>query len=364
MKEDRKIVDEHYMKEVLNLAKQGMGRVEPNPMVGCIVVKNGEVISMDYHREYGKNHAERNALSKDLDFNGATLYVNLEPCCHYGKTPPCTDIIIEKGIKRVVIGSTDINQKVNGRGIEILRKAGIEVETGVLKEECDDFNRIFFYHIKNRKPFVLLKYAMSLDGKISLCNGISKWVSSATSRAENQRDRKEFQAILVGVNTVLKDDPMLTCRDYESEIIRIVLDSKLRIPLHSRIVESSKEHRTIIATISEDKEKIKVLRDRGIEIIRTSEDEGKVDIKNLMEVLYERNIVSVIIEGGGETAFSALKTGVVNRVKCYIAPKIFGGIKSITPVSGRGFQSMDEIVKIKNMTVRESGEDLAIEGDI
>ena len=240
---------EKYMRRALELAAMGEGRTSPNPMVGCVVVKDGRIISEGYHEKYGEYHAERNALLRcKEDPAGADLYVTLEPCCHQGKTPPCTDIIIEKKIGRVFVGSLDSNPLVAGRGVAILRDSGIKVETGILEEECLKLNEVFYHYISTGTPFVAAKYAMSADGRIACASGDSKWITGEAARRQVHMLRKRYSGILVGIGTVLADDPMLNCREEEGvDPVRIICDSNLRIPMDSQIVKTAGEIPTIVA---------------------------------------------------------------------------------------------------------------------
>ena len=357
-------IHEQYMKLAIELAKQGRGYTSPNPIVGCVVVKDGRVISEGYHERYGEYHAERNALLRcKEDTEGADLYVTLEPCCHYGKTPPCTEIIIEKKIGRVFIGSCDPNPKVDGGGIRILKEHGIEVITGILEEECLRMNEIFFHYITTKTPFVLSKFAMSLDGKIACESGDSKWVSGEEARAEVQLLRKYYSGIMVGIGTVLADDPMLNCRLEDGvDPVRIICDSKLRIPLDSRIVKTAKDIPTIVAAAVEgNEEKEKALKEAGIEVIHTS-GRDRVDLKELMRILGEKKIDSVLLEGGGQLNASAFRAGIVNQVQAYVAGKIIGGEKAKTPVSGIGAQVMNEAIRLRDLHADLVGEDIRITG--
>lgn len=364
---------ESYMKRVLELARMGEGKTSPNPLVGCVIVQDGRIIAEGYHERCGGFHAERNAIMR-LRASGyagsladATLYVNLEPCCHHGKTPPCTDIILESGIKRVVVGAQDANEVVNGGGIELLRKAGIEVITGVLEEECLELNHIFYHYIRHKSPLVLMKYAMTMDGKIASCTGHSKWITSEDAREYVQRTRNRYTAIMVGIGTVLKDDPLLTCRmEGGRNPVRIICDSALRIPLDSRILQTSKEVRTLIATSSEDQGKIRELERAGAEIVKVAraKDRCGVDLRELMQRLGEAGIDSILLEGGGELNFSALEARIVQRLQCYIAPKIIGGIEAVSPVGGSGIADVNQAFVLKNKRVRLLANDILIESEV
>ena len=238
---------EDYMKAALNEAVKGLGFTNPNPMVGAVIVKDGRIISRGYHRRYGELHAERNAINNCKDnLNGSEIYVTLEPCCHYGKTPPCTEAIIQSGIKKVFIGSEDPNPLVAGKGAETLRKHGIYVESGILKKECDRINDVFFHYITYKTPFVVMKYAMTADGKIACYNGESKWITGERARENVQKSRLRYSAVMVGAGTVIADDPMLTCRlENGRNPIRIICDSRLRIPADCNIVKTADKVRTL-----------------------------------------------------------------------------------------------------------------------
>lgn len=350
------------MRLAIEEAKKGMGYTSPNPMVGAVVVKDGKIISMDYHHKCGEFHAERNALLKCDDASGADIYVTLEPCCHHGKTPPCTDIIIEKGIKRVFMGSDDPNPLVAGKGKEILEKHGIEVITGVLKEECDSLNEVFFHYITTKTPYVVMKYAMTADGKIATVTGASKWITGEEARNSVHIDRHRYSGIMAGIGTVLADDPMLNCRIPGGvDPVRIICDSSLRTPLESNIVKTAGDIPTIIATVTEDEGKYGEYEKRGVKIIKTSPKNGRVDLRELMIRLGEMKIDSILLEGGAGLNFSALEAGIVNRVKCYMAPKIFGGNTAKTPVGGEGVKLPSEAFMLGDAEISRFGEDILIE---
>ena len=287
-----------YMKRAIELAKKGIGYTNPNPIVGCVVVKNDEIISEGYHEKIGGFHAERNALTNcKEDTTGAELYVTLEPCCHYGKTPPCTEIIIEKNIKKVYVGSMDPNKLVAGKGVKILEENGIEVECGVLKDECDKLNEVFFHYITNKTPYVVMKYAMTMDGKIACENGDSKWVTGEKARETVQNMRKKYMGIMVGINTVLEDNPMLNCRIEENvDPIRIICDSNLRIPFESNIVNTANKIQTIVVcTNKADKDKQRWLENKGIEVIR-QKVKGRVVLSNLMKILGRKELTAYCLK--------------------------------------------------------------------
>ncbi len=342
--------DEKYMRRAIELAKKGVGAVNPNPLVGAVIVKNDKIIGEGYHKKYGSLHAERDAFASLVeDAEGADMYVTLEPCCHHGKQPPCVEAIVEHKIKNVYVGSDDPNELVSGKGYEYLRKQGINVHTHILKEECDAINDIFFHYITKKTPYVILKYAMTMDGKIAAYTGESKWISNETSRHDSQELRNRCSGIMVGIGTVLADDPMLNCRiEGGQDPIRIICDSNMHIPIDSNIVKSAKDIRTILAVnnglesnLNDPNSKYNELIRHGIEIVFIEEKEGSLDLEALMKQLGKMDIDSVIIEGGGSINYSAVKAGIVNEVMIYLAPKILGGKDALTAVEGQGFETPD-----------------------
>lgn len=358
--------DEFYMQRAIELAKRGEGFVSPNPLVGAVIVKDGKIIGEGWHERCGELHAERNALKNCKEpTQSSTIYVTLEPCCHYGRTPPCTKAIIEAKISRVVIGSRDPNPLVSGKGAEILRKAGIEVIEDFMRDECDKLNPIFFRYITTKLPYVSLKYAMTADGKIATYSGKSKWITNEFSRNDVHRLRKKHRAIMVGIGTVLADNPMLNCRiENGRNPIRIVCDSKLRIPLDCNICKTANEISTLVVSAIEDSEKQAELEKMGVKTLILPDKNGKVDLKKLMQYLGEKSIDSVLIEGGGTLAYSALQAKIVNHIYSYIAPKIFGGENAKTPVESVGVEAPDDCFKLKRTNVREMGSDILIEYDV
>ena len=350
----------------IKLAKKGEGKVNPNPLVGAVIVKEGKVIGKGYHREYGKEHAEVNAFkSLREDAIGATLYVTLEPCSHYGKTPPCINKIIENKIAKVVIGCVDPNSLVSGRGIKKLQEAGIEVVTGVLEEECKGINEVFMKYITTKKPFVMLKGAMTLDGKICTASGESKCITSEKSRKDVHNLRNRFKGIMVGINTVIADDPQLTCRiNGGRNPIRIIVDTNLRVPLNAKVLDTS-TGRTIIATSeSSSEEKIEILKKKGVEILKLpTKDEG-IDLEKLMIALGKLDIDGILLEGGGTLAYSALEAGIVHKVRLYIAPKIIGGREAKTVIEGAGCKGLKDAFLLKDITLDRIDEDIVVEGRV
>ena len=358
------MTDQEYMLRAIQLAQKGEGWTNPNPMVGAVIVKNGRIIGKGYHKKCGELHAERNAIASLTESaEGATIYVTLEPCCHYGKTPPCTEAIIEQKIKRVVIGSRDPNPKVSGKGIKMLQEAGIEVIEDFMREECDRLNPVFFHYITTKTPYVVMKYAMTLDGKIATKTGASKWITGEAARAEVQHMRHRYMGIMAGIGTVLADDPMLNVRvEGWKSPIRILCDSGLRIPLDGQIVKSAGKYRTIVAYAdSENTEaKRKRLHEMGVETICCPDENNQVDLKKLMKYLGEEGIDSILLEGGGTLNDSALRAGIVQEVQAFIAPKLFGGMNSKTPVEGIGVRFPSEAVKLKCTDICQIGEDIRI----
>ena len=358
--------DSDYMGLALELARRGRGWTSPNPMVGAVIVKDGAVIGQGWHRKYGGLHAEREALADCARSPaGATLYVTLEPCCHQGKQPPCTQAILEAGITRVVVGSHDPNPLVCGKGLEQLRAHGVEVETGVLKEACDTLNQIFFHFIRTRRPYVILKYAMTLDGKIATRTGLSQWITGPEARAQVHRDRHRCAAIIAGVGTVLADDPLLTCRmEGGRNPLRVICDSHLRTPLDSQLVRTAKEVPTLLATAETNQEKWEPYRSAGCRVWALPGPDGRVDLTALMERLGQENIDSVLLEGGASLNWSALEAGLVQHVQAYIAPKLFGGAQAKSPVAGLGVEAPGLAVRLKDTRVTRLGDDFLMEGEV
>ena len=376
------MTDREYMSRAIELAELGRGWVNPNPAVGAVIVKEGRVIGEGWHERYKGLHAERNAFASLTESaEGADLYVTLEPCCHYGKTPPCTEAIIAHKIRRVVIGSDDPNPKVAGKGVIQLREAGILVETGVMKAECDRLNPVFFHYITTNMPYVVMKYAMTADGKIATKTGESKWITGEKARARVQEMRHCYMGIIAGIGTVLADDPMLNVRlEGKKSPIRIICDSRLRIPLDSKICRSAGQYRTMIACgkiedgdlgIEKKKEqdadckemvrKAEKLRAMGIEVVSLPDVQGRVDLLQLMNYLGSQKIDSVFLEGGGELNDSFLRAGLVQELKVFIAPKIFGGKEAKTPVSGVGVELTDQGTAFVLEKTSVIGEDFLLE---
>ncbi|WP_330388965.1 bifunctional diaminohydroxyphosphoribosylaminopyrimidine deaminase/5-amino-6-(5-phosphoribosylamino)uracil reductase RibD [Tepidibacter thalassicus] len=357
------------MKRALELAKLGIGYVNPNPLVGAVIVKDGKIISEGYHQFYGGPHAEINAFKNTIeDVKGATMYVTLEPCSHYGKTPPCAQEIVKKGISKVVIAMRDPNPIVSGKGIKILKENKIEVIYGVLEEEAKKLNEIFIKYITEKVPFCILKTAMTLDGKIACYTGDSKWITNEFSRKYVHELRHRVSGIMVGIETVFMDNPRLTTRLKDKKgnsPIRIVVDSKARIPLDSNVLNKDLEGNTIIATTEFAQEnKIKSLKEMGLDVIVTPIKDNKVDLNYLMKELGKINIDSVLLEGGSTLNYSALNEGIVDKVIFFIAPKILGGINAKTPVGGQGKEYVKDAFKLYDLKMSRFEEDFMIQGYI
>lgn len=359
------------MERAIALAKKGIGFTSPNPMVGAVIVKDGRVIGEGYHERCGELHAERNAIASLTESaEGATMYVTLEPCCHHGKTPPCTKAIIEQKIGKVVIGSRDPNPQVAGKGVGQLREAGVEVVEDFLREECDAINPIFFHYITTKRPFVAMKYAMTMDGKIATKIGESKWITGETAREHVHTLRHAYKGIMAGIGTVLKDDPMLNCRMPGGvNPIRIVCDSNLRIPLDSQIVKTAKENPTIVAIKEQlltksQEEKKKKLINQGVQVLYVKEKNRHIDLSHLMELLGKQDIDSILLEGGGKLNDSALQQGIVQKAYVYMAPKIFGGDDAKTPVEGEGVSYPKEACLFRLQHTQMLAEDILLEYDI
>lgn len=361
--------DYDYMQMAFELAKKGIGQVNPNPLVGAVIVKNDEVIGKGYHEYFGGPHAEVNAFrSAKESVEGATMYVTLEPCSHYGKTPPCAEAIVKNKIGKVVIGMLDPNPLVAGRGVKILEENGIEVDFGYLYEELTEMNRVFLKYIQTKSPYVVMKTAMTLDGKIASRTGDSRWVSNGKSRARVHELRNELSAIMVGVDTVIADDPMLTTRLKDKEgrnPIRIVVDSSLRTPLNAKILNSSNEAKTIIVvTDVADSDKIKVVEEIGNKVFVVDSLNDRVDLSKLMVKLGEEGIDGILLEGGATLNFSALKAEIVDEVISFIAPKIIGGAEAKSPVSGIGIELMKNAIELNDIKIDQFDQDLMLTGKV
>lgn len=356
--------DVRFMREALNLAKSAEGRTTPDPMVGAVLVKEGRIISMGYHDEVATPHAEAWAIDKaGPEAKGATLYVNLEPCSHYGNNPPCANRIVNSGIKEVFVAMKDPNPLVNGRGLRTLKKGGVKVNLGLLEDEARQLNEVFIKFITKKSPFVLMKSAITIDGKIATRTGASRWVASNASRRFAHHLRNLYDSILVGVGTVLIDNPKLNVRMVKKvkDPIRLVLDSYARTPLRAKVL--SRGIRTIVVTGPKaPKSRIEALRRRGAEILTVSASQGKIDLKELMKRLAKMNITSIMVEGGGEVNASFLEAGLVDKAIFVVAPKIFGGKDAKTNVEGRGVARPSQAIWLKKLHLERLEEDILISG--
>jgi diaminohydroxyphosphoribosylaminopyrimidine deaminase/5-amino-6-(5-phosphoribosylamino)uracil reductase len=363
-------IDEQFMQEALALAAQARGRTSPNPMVGSVVVKDGRVVGRGYHAKAGAPHGEVVALEDaGLQAKGATLYITLEPCCHYGpfkRTPPCTKAIIAAGIRRVVAAMRDPNPLVSGKGLEELRQAGIEVKLPVLETEAAALNEVFITYITTKRPFVLLKVAASLDGKIATVTGESRWITNERSRLLVHQLRDQVDAVMVGINTVLRDDPLLTTRlpgGGGRDPMRIIVDTRLRTPCQARVLAASTTACTLIATTPEaPREKRLQLEAVGAQVLVVEGDGPGVPLRPLMEQLGGMQVTSILLEGGGELHSSALRAGIVDKVWYFLAPKLIGGRAAPPAIGGEGFARLEEAVTLERMQVRQLDDDLLIEG--
>ena len=359
-------LDIKYMRMALRLAEKARGRTSPNPMVGAVVVKDGKIISRGWHRKAGEPHAEAIALKKaGAAAEGAMLYVTLEPCSHTGKrTPPCTPLVIQSGAKRVVIAMIDPNPKVSGGGVKALQSAGIEVVTGVLEAEAKKLNEAFIRHVTTGTPFVTLKIAQTLDGKIATARGESQWITGEKAREEAHRLRDINDAILVGINTVLKDNPLLTTRIPSGrDPVRVIVDSALRIPLNAKILTQKSSAKTIVATLaSAPKGKMTKLQKAGVEVLMVKSAQGRVDLRDLMRKLGKMDITSVLIEGGAEINFSALKAGIVDKAILFIAPMLMTGKDALCSIGGTSPVKLSQALRLRDVTSHFVGQDFMVEG--
>lgn len=353
--------DQDYMTLAINLARAAEGQTSPNPQVGAVLVKDGQIIGMGAHLKAGEHHAEVHAIKMAGEkAEGATLYVTLEPCSHFGKTPPCSNLVIESGIKKVFVASVDPNPLVGGAGIKKMIEAGIDVQVGLLEEEAIALNKVFFHYISTGLPYVTLKSATSLDGKIATVTGESKWITGEEARKDVHQFRHTHDAILVGVNTVIKDNPSLTTRLEAGgkNPIRVILDSTLRTPLESRIVNDQAAETIIVTGSGTEPERVRQFSDQGIEIIKL--ETAKIGISDMLEKLGERGITSIYVEGGAEVHGSFLKEKAFQRVITYIAPKLLGGKSAPAAFGGEGIARLEETVPLEIMDVKQIGQDIRI----
>jgi diaminohydroxyphosphoribosylaminopyrimidine deaminase/5-amino-6-(5-phosphoribosylamino)uracil reductase len=358
--------DSIYMARALALAWLGKGQTSPNPMVGAVVVQNGLIVGEGFHKYAELKHAEVLAIDRAGEAaRGATLYLNLEPCCHQGRTPPCCDLIVGSGIARIVVAISDPNPLVSGKGIRSLKAAGVEVSVGLMEAEAHKLNEAFETYITTHRPFVTLKAGVTLDGKIADSRGCSKWITSEGSRQRVQQLRFENDAVLVGIGTILKDDPSLTDRSghvRRRSLVRVVLDSRLRLPVSSQLIRgSSLDDIIVFCTEERDAQRERELRKAGINIIPAPVSGGKIPFDFVLEELGRRQIISVLIEGGAEVNFEALQSGLVRKVVFFVAPKILGGLSSLPVFGGIGFRELEQSVPLQFASVENIGPDLMIE---
>jgi len=360
-------VDERYMQMALELARRGKGTVSPNPMVGAVLVNRGEITGTGFHQEPGSPHAEVIALENAGDeAREGTLYINLEPCSHYGRTPPCVDAIIKAGVKKVVIAMEDPNPRVAGTGKAKLRQAGIQVVTGVLEDKALQLNEVFVKYITTGRPFVIVKTAMTLDGKISTRTGDSRWITGEASREVVHKIRHEVDGIVVGIGTVLKDDPALTTRlEGGKDATRIVIDAWGRLPRDSRIINPSSTA-DLIWVVGEDifleEEEKKDLSGKGVKVLKLPSKNGEICLASLLEALAQREISSLLVEGGGTLNYGFLKENLVDKVYMFIAPLLCGGKEAVTPFEGKGIAWISQAWKVKKAGLEYYGDDLLFTG--
>jgi len=352
------------MKRAIRLAEKGRGRTSPNPMVGAVLVKDGKVVGEGYHAKAGEAHAEilalREAGGKAI---GSTLYLNLEPCTHYGKTPPCAPEVIEAGVKRILIGMEDPNPLVKGRGIETLKRAGLEVHVGILEKECRKLNEAFCKYILKKEPFVILKVAATFDGKIATRRGDSKWISNEASRRIVHRFRDQVDGIVVGIGTILKDDPLLTARIKKGrDPFRIILDSRLRIPEEAKVIENSPSKTIIATTEAAPRDKAERLEKKGVRILVLDSKQGRVNLRSCLSRLGEMGMMSLMVEGGSQVNGSFLDEGLVDRLLLFLSPKLIGDSKAIGIFGGNGVETLREAIPLKDLKIKKIGEDILIEG--
>jgi len=347
--------DIYFLEKTFELAKKAEGLTSPNPMVGALIVKNNREISRGYHKKSGLPHAEIEAINNaKTDVRGATLYVNLEPCCHFGKTPPCVDKVISSGLKRVVVATKDPNPVVRGRSIGKLRKAGIKVSVGLLKEKGRRLNEIFFKNMEEKLPFVAVKLAQSLDGKITSASGESKWITGEKARLFSKKLRDKYDCVLVGVNTVIKDNPHLS--GFKKNPYKIVIDPDMRTPLNSNLLKSESQKLIIFTSTRAKKKNLK-----SAKVFFIRQKNKKLPVKEILSTLYRCGIMSVFVEGGSETAAHFFEEQLVDKVYFFIAPIVLGGRQALSSVGGRGAR-IKKSPQIREMTVEKIGQDILIEG--
>ncbi len=360
---------EGFMRQAIELAARARGRTSPNPMVGAVLVRDGQILAEGYHQRAGEPHAEVVALRKAGPLaQGAILYTNLEPCCHWGRTPPCTRAIIDAGVAQVHMAMLDPNPLVNGKGKAELEASGIAIHVGLCEKEARRLNEAFIKYITTGRPFVTAKFAMSLDGKIATHSGESRWITGGAARERAHMLRDVSDTIMVGMNTVLADDPLLTARLDRPDVhhpLRVVVDTRGRIPLEARMLASGQPAHTLVASTElMSKEKHRQLEERGAEVLILPHKKGHVDLAALMDVLGDMEVVSLLVEGGGAILGSLFSEGLVDKVMAFIAPKIIGGAGAPTPVEGEGVASLAEALQLEDVEVERLGADILVSGYI
>lgn len=356
--------NEYFMRKSISLALKAKGKTFPNPLVGALIIKNGRIVGRGYHKKAGLPHAEVEAIEDaGKKAKGSSLYVTLEPCTHYGRTPPCVDKILEAGIKRVFVGMVDPNPVNNGRGIRLLREHGIKVEVGLLEDGLRRINQPFIKYITKKMPFITVKVGQSLDGKIATKDGDSRWITSDESRALSHRLRAYYDAIMVGVNTVIRDNPLLVSDGCDRQLKRIIVDSRLGTPAKANVFLDTNP--IIIATLKEalgQETENRSLLSQKAKILEVKENNGQVNLYDLLKKLARLEITNILVEGGGSLIGSLFDYGLVDKVLFFIAPKIIGGKDSISSVMGKGISRVDRAVKLKEIQLKRIGEDFLIEG--
>ena len=361
------MTEAEYMRKAITLAKRGLGTTSPNPMVGAVVVKGGKIVGEGYHHKAGEAHAEIIALEKaGQRARGGMLVINLEPCCHTGKTPPCVNAIIKAGLKKVVVAMQDPNPLVNGKGLAMLRKAGIDVKMGLLEQEARVLNEAFITFVEKKRPFFVMKGAVSLDGKIATRIGESKWISNEESREYANELRAAMDGIMVGINTIILDNPFLIPRVNKAERypVRIVLDSKLRIPPSCELVKTGSTFRTLVFTLPDSRQdKESRLKSMGVEVVRVASGEnGRVALSAVCKELWQRDVASVLVEGGGELNSTFINEGLADKIVIFYAPKLIGGKNAPSLIGGKGIDFMKDACRIDISSVRKFKEDICVEG--
>ncbi|WP_457643048.1 bifunctional diaminohydroxyphosphoribosylaminopyrimidine deaminase/5-amino-6-(5-phosphoribosylamino)uracil reductase RibD [Persephonella sp.] len=359
-------MDVKFMRLALKEAKKGKGYTHPNPAVGAVIVKNGKILGKGYHKKAGMPHAEREAIkdaeSKGFDISGSTMYVTLEPCCHYGRTPPCTDAIVDRRIKRVVVATVDPNPQVSGKGIKVLKDRGIDVKVGVLEKEAVKLNEDFFVYVKEKRPFIHLKIAQSIDGRTATRTGSSKWITGENSRKLAHRLRKEATAVMVGTGTALSDNPALTVRNIPSkkQPLRVLIDKELKTPLNYKLFDSSAETVVFISDRADEK-KVQMLSEReNIKLVKLPLKEGKFSLDDILSELYHMEVVHLLVEGGSSLITQFLQEGIFDKLSLFVAPKIIGG-DGIPSVGALGVLDVNEAVSLKIESIKKTGNDIYME---